>query len=155
MKENTELLNLFTDPFSTKPKELAFQFDFATKNQDANKLEQLIKEAEDVLTTEDNASQASLLYSIGTAYGDFAKLTGLSEKDYYPKVLYCFRKSISLIEADEYNNEKYQPYIVGFKEMLYTNYANALDHCGRNIAAIEVYKKALSIHGDLEWLSAI
>lgn len=148
MNINIASTNLYTDPFSTRAKELSFEFDLATQNQDASKLEQLIKEAEDVLKAEDNASQASLLYSIGTAYGDFAKLTGISEKDYYPKVLYCFRKSISLIEADEYNNEKYQPYIVGFKEILYTNYANALDHCGRNIAAIEVYKKVLSIHSD-------
>lgn len=45
------------------------------------------------------------------------------------------------------SDEKYSPYINGFKLSLYTNYGNAFDHCGRKIAAIEQYQKALKIDG--------
>lgn len=49
---------------------------------------------------------------------------------------------------DKYADEKYRPYVLGLKQVLYTNYANLLDRCGRKIAAIEQYKKALSINRD-------
>ena len=45
MNINIASTNLYTDPFSTRAKELSFEFDLATQNQDASKLEQLIKEA--------------------------------------------------------------------------------------------------------------
>ena len=66
----------------------------------------------------------------------------------FQKVLYYFRKSINLIEQDEYKKDIYRPCVLGLKEILYTNYANALDYCGRKIAAIEQYKKVLSFNSN-------
>lgn len=148
MKNNLDLLNQYTDPFSKKAKELAAKFDFATINKEAEKLKQLLNEAESILDQENDASKAMIYYSLGTAHDDLAKLTESRTEASFQKVLYCFRKSIKLIEQDEYANDKYRPYVLGLKEILYTNYANALDQCGRKIAAIEQYKKVLSFHSD-------
>lgn len=138
----------FFDPFSEKAKKLAEKFDFATINKDIEKLEKLLKDAENMLDGENSASQASIYYSIGTAYSDFADLAGVSGEESIKKQLFCFRKSIKLIETDEYADEKYRPYVLELKQVLYTNYANLLDRCGRKIAAIEQYKKVISINRD-------
>lgn len=138
----------YMNPFSEKVEEFSVRFDSATINKDTTKLQNLLKEAETVLDEENSASQAMLCYSLGTAYDDLARLTGNRTEKSFQKVLYFFRKSISLIEQDENTNKKYSPYVLGLKEVLYTNYANALDHCGRKIAAIEQYKKVLSFHND-------
>jgi len=148
MNDNLTVLSQYIDPFSEKAKNLSAKFDFATMNNNIDELEKLIKEAENVLDGENSASQAMIYYSLGTAYDDFAKLTGNRNEEAFQKILYYFRKSINLIESDEYEDDKYSPYIISLKEILYTNYANALDHCGRKITAIEQYKKALSFHND-------
>lgn len=108
-------------------------------------MELIFEEAEKELCNENSASQARLYYSMATVYSDFATFKGISAEKSIEKQLYCFRRSISLIERDEYSDDIYKPYVLGFKRLLYTNYANALDHCGRKIAAIEQYKKVLSI----------
>ena len=148
MNNSFESLHKYTDPFSDIAKELSVKFDYATINKDVQKLEELIGEAENILFEENPASQAMIYYSLGTAYDDFAKLTRNRNENALQKILYYFRKSIRLIESDEYQDEKYSPYVLGLKEILYTNYANALDHCGRKIPAIEQYKKVLSFHED-------
>lgn len=148
MKNQSKLLNKYCNPFSEKAKELALKFDSATIDKDTEKLKRLFDEAGSILKQENDASKAMIYYSLGTAYDDFARLTGSQTEEAFQKVLYCFRKSINLIEQDEYIKDIYRPYVLGLKEILYTNYANALDRCGRKIAAIEHYKKALSIHSD-------
>ena len=148
MKDNSKLLKKYTDPFSKKAKEMAAKFDFATSNKDAKKLEELLSEAESVVDKENDASKAMIYYSLGTAHDDLAKLNGNRNEESFQKILYFFRKSIKLIELDKYKDEKYSPFVLSQKEILYTNYANALDHCGRKIAAIEQYKKVLSFHSD-------
>lgn len=62
--------------------------------------------------------------------------------------LYYYRESIRLIEDEEYDQEQYAPYVLEFKQNLYTNYGNVLKLCGRFISAIEQYKNALSINRD-------
>ena len=148
MENHSKLLNKYSDPFSDKAKELALKFDLATINKDTEKLKKLFGEAEGILKQENDASKAMIYYSLGTAYDDLARLTGSQTEAAFQKVLYCFRKSINLIEQEEYTKDIYRPYVLGLKEILYTNYANALDHCGRKIAAIEQYKKVLSFHND-------
>ncbi len=148
MKNNLDLLNQYIDPFSDKAKQLALEFDTATINKDIGALKELLDKAEKSLDDENDASKAMIYYSLGTAYEDFAKLTRNRNENALQKILYYFRKSIKLIELDEYQDEKYSPYVLGLKEILYTNYANALDHCGRKIPAIEQYKKVLSFHED-------
>ena len=152
MKNNFDSLNQYTDPFSEQAKKLSLAFDIATINKDVDTVRKLLDDTKKVLVKENEASKAMIYYSLGTAYDDFAKLTENRTEETFQKVLYCFRKSIKLIEQDEYTKEIYRPYVLGLKEILYTNYANALDHCGRKIAAIEQYKKVLSFHNDLEWL---
>ena len=148
MKNNPDLMDKYIDPFSDRAKQLSLEFDAATLNKDINALRHLLDNVEKSLDAENDASKAMLYYSLGTAYDDLARLTGIQTEVAFQKVLYCFRKSINLIEQEEYTKDIYRPYVLGLKEILYTNYANALDHCGRKIAAIEQYKKVLSFHND-------
>lgn len=148
MKETIEMSNKYINPFSKRVQELSQKLDEATINKDVAKLGKLLEEARDMLDSEDFASQASIYYSMGTACGDYADLSGDSGEEPIKRQLYYFRKSIALIEMDKYADEKYRPYVLGLKQVLYTNYANLLDRCGRKIAAIEQYKKALSINRD-------
>lgn len=145
MKDKFDSLNQYTDPFSKHVRELSAKFDLATTNKDTQKIKELFIVAENSLDGENSSSQAMLYYSLGTAYDNYAKITGNRNEAALKKILYYFRKSIKLIELYEYD-DKCAPYLLGLKELLYTNYANVLDYCGRKIAAIEQYKKALSIH---------
>lgn len=135
------------NPFSENSKILANKFDSATIAKNTEELELLINQALEIIENENVASQAQIYYSIGTAYSDIAILTGISnDESLREKQLFYFRKSLSLIESKELEKLEYRPYILGFKFNLYTNYANALKHLGRNIAAIEQYKKVLDIN---------
>ena len=135
----------YIDPFSDKTKKLSQQFDNATINKDIDQLYRLIDQAKELVQYEDTASQAQLYYSIGTVYGDIASINSASNDQLVKKQLYYFRKSITLIQFKELTEPKYSPYVDALKLNLYTNYGNTLDHCGRKIAAIEQYRKALSI----------
>ena len=146
MRKNEADHNEYVDPFSIQAKELALSFDEATDENDLDRLEALLDKAQKLVLSENEPSQAYIFYSIGTAYSDFSKLKGISFQESVKKRLYFFRKSIGIIEKDEYNDKLYEPYIFGFKEILYTNYANALDECGRKIAAIDYLKKVLAIN---------
>ncbi len=148
MKYNHNLIDKYIDPFSDKAKQLALEFDTATINKNIDALKELLEKAEKLLDDEDDASKATIYYSLGTAYDDLAKLTESRAEESTKKVLYYFRKSIKLIEQEEYEKNKYRPYVLGLKESLYTNYANILDRCGRKIASIEQYKKVLLFHSD-------
>lgn len=133
----------YIDPFSKATTELTRRFDAATISRDYETLSTLLDEAMVLIRTETSASQARLYYSLATTYSDFAKFKGLSKDESIKKQLYYFRKSIELINSMDNDKEEYEPFIRGFKAMLFTNYANALDNCGRKIAAIEQYKNAL------------
>lgn len=146
MRKNEADYNEYVDPFSIQAKEIALSFDKATDENDLERLEVLLDKAQKLVLSENEPSQAYIFYSIGTVYSDFSKLKGISFQESVKKRLYFFRKSIGIIEKDEYNDKLYEPYILGFKEILYTNYANALDECGRKIAAIDYLKKVLAIN---------
>lgn len=148
MKNQSKMLNKYCDPFSDKAKKLALKLDAATIDQDTEKLKSLFDDAENILRQENDASKAMIYYSLGTAHSDLANLTGDQTEMAFQKVLYYFRKSINLIEQDEYKKDIYRPCVLKLKEILYTNYANALDYCGRKIAAIEQYKKVLSFNSN-------
>lgn len=136
----------YIDPFSNESEMYAKRLDDATISGDIEKLETLLNEIEIALPNTDVISQSRLYYSIGTVYRDFAKAKGLSQEESLKKQLYCFRKSIDIIENEEYSKKEYAPYVNGFMRILYTNYANTLSSCGRKIEAIAQYKKAISIH---------
>lgn len=148
MKNQSKMLKKYRDPFSDKAKKLALKFDSAIIAQDTEKLKSLFDDAESILKEENDASKAMIYYSLGTAHSDLARLIGDQTETALQKVLYYFRKSINLIEQDEYKKDIYRPCVLALKEILYTNYANALDYCGRKIAAIEQYKKVLSFNSN-------
>ncbi len=148
MTNISEILKQYDDPFSENAKEMSQKFDRTTDLKDIAELTKLLAEPETLLVNENVPSQAMLYYSLGTATDDLARLTGNDNEATVKRVLYYFRKSINLIEVEECEKDDIRPYINGLKEILYTNYANALDRCGRKIPAIEQYKKVLSIHSD-------
>ena len=136
----------YINPFSQESEIYAKKLNDAIIAEDYVQLEKLLDEIEMTIPDVDAASQARLYYSIGTVYNDFARAKGLTYEESLKKQLYCFRKSIDIIENEEYSKKEYVPYVKGFKRILYTNYANTLSFCGRKIEAIEQYKKALNIH---------
>lgn len=146
MRKNDADYSKYLDPFSMQVKNFALSFDKATDENDLERIETLLDEAQKLVDSENEPSQAYLFYSMGTVYNDFSKLKGLSFHESVKKRLYLFRKSIGIIEKKEYKDKLYGPYILGFKEVVYTNYANVLDECGRKIAAIDYLKKVLTIN---------
>lgn len=136
----------YVNPFSEESEIYAQKLDDATSMKDIDQLGVLLDEIESVLPDVDVASQARLYYSIGTVYSDFAKAKGVSYEESLKKQLYCFRKSIDIIEDEEFSRREYDPYVKGFKCILYTNYANTLNACGRKIEAVAQYKKAININ---------
>lgn len=134
------------DPFSDIAKDLAIKFDDATDAGDTELLRSLIRQAEEVIKTQDKASQLQIYYSLGTAYGDLEKLDAQFDREaLIEKQLYYFRKSVLLTKEEELQLEELKPYILGIKRILYVNYGNALDQCGRKISAIEQYFLSLEI----------
>ena len=146
MRKNDADYSKYLDPFSMQVKNFALSFDKATDENDLERIETLLDEAQKLVDSENEPSQAYLFYSMGTVYNDFSKLKGLSFHESVKKRLYLFRKSIGIIEKKEYKDKLYGPYVLGFKEVVYTNYANVLDECGRKIAAIDYLKKVLTIN---------
>lgn len=138
----------YINPFSNQSQLFSKKFDNATDEGDSEKLKLLIDDALNIINKENIASQAQLYYSIGTVYGDIARIENTNDESCIEKQLFYFRKSLELINSIELSDEKYIPYINGFKLNLYTNYGNTLDHCGRKIAAIEQYQKAIRIKRD-------
>ncbi len=136
----------YKDPFSDIAKDLAIKFDEATDAGNIELLKSLIEQASEIVESQDKASQLQIFYSLGTVYGDLLKLDLQCDRELYlEKQLYFFRKSIQLAEVEELQVEKYKPYILGIKRILYVNYGNALDQCGRKISAIEQYFLSLKI----------
>ena len=136
----------YIDPFSDASKELAIQIDEASTNQDVEELYNLINKSKKIIESEDDASRAHIYFTIGTAYGEIANIYFSSNRvDLKNEQIYYFRKSIELVQLEELSKLEYTPYIKGLERILYTNYGNVLDTCGRKIAAIEQYKKVLNI----------
>lgn len=136
----------YINPFSKESEIYAQKLDDASIEGNFELLDQLLCEIEKALPDTDAATQARLYYSIGTVYSDFAKFKGLSYDESIRKQLYCFRKSVGIIENEEYAKKEYSPYVKWFKRILYTNYANTLSSCGRKIEAISQYKNAIKVH---------
>ena len=99
--------NQVTNPFSETSQQIAILFDKATIEGNAEKILDLISKTEKLLQTENAASQATLYYSIATAYSDYYALCNTSRDEPIRKQLYAFRKSISLIESEQCNKEEY------------------------------------------------
>jgi len=127
--------------------ELAIEFDNAYYENNIPKTIELIKKAEEKLLALDVFSQANVCYSLGTSYGDIATLDEtLGTVENLEKQLFYFQKSIKLLPPLELTDPELLPYVNGLQLPLYTNYANALDKCGRKLKALEMYNMALNIN---------
>lgn len=104
--------------------------------------EYLIK-LEDYVAVKNSGEYAPIFYYIGTIYGELAgelRRQGIHYSDpiiveYRKQANYYFRKAIELMDADEF-----------LLLLVYTNYANNLDSCGRVIESLRLYRKALKIN---------
>lgn len=142
----------FVNPFPKLCEEYAQRFDVASDNNDVQAIRGLLSELEDFLKKHTDVIYAPLYYCMGTSYGnlrthgysvesDEAELS-LEKKDVsLEHELYCFRHCLELLDDPELLKEEFEPYIRGLKLQLYTNYANALEDCGRKAAAMKFYRK--------------
>lgn len=91
------------------------------------------------------SEHAIVFYYLGTGYSELANYASKNKSDnsdlldveYRRKSLYYFRKAISLLELTEDTKTLFH--------LIYTNYANSLDACGRVIEALRIYRKAIGI----------
>lgn len=95
--------------------------------------------------THNTFEYAIVFYYLGTGYSELANHTIKNKSEtsdvscvqYRRKALYYFRKAISLIELTDDTKTLYH--------LIYTNYANSLDACGRVIEALRIYRKAICL----------
>ena len=147
----------FVNPFPKLCEDYANRFDIASDNNDIQTIRNLLSESEDFLRKHSDAIYAPLYYCMGTSYGnlrahgysiesDETELS-LERKDAsLERELYCFRHCLELLDDPVLLKEEFKPYIIGLKLQLYTNYANALEDCGRKAAAMKFYRKVLEIN---------
>lgn len=134
------------NPFNEKIFEFDKELDLAFDEKNHEQMITIINQMKSEIENFNNISKSKIYYSLGTAYGNLPLLDEqFQNEETIEKQLFYFRESINLIELinlEEINN----PYILGFKLNLYTNYANCLENIGRKILAIEYYNKALNIN---------
>jgi len=75
----------YKNPFSDNVQIISAEFDRTTDEGEPEKLKLLIDNALNIIDKEDIASQAQLYYSIGTAYGDIARLESTNDENYIEK----------------------------------------------------------------------
>lgn len=145
------------DPFSQICHEYAAKFDIATDNNDIEGVRSLINEVEVFLKNHTDAVYAPLYYSLGTSYDNLRAYSysakainegynlSLEEKDsLFKKELFYFRHCLELLDTESLSDKEFMPYIVELRLLTYTNYANALESCGRKAAAMKYYRNVLS-----------
>ncbi len=112
-----------TDPFPEICVDYALQFDTASDNSDVELIRKLLGEVEAFLENHSDAVYAPLYYYLGTSYGNLrthgyslsgtTEPTVLSSKDMDDSLegeIYCFRRCLELLDADELSKEEYKPH---------------------------------------------
>lgn len=147
----------FINPFPKLCEEYAQRFDVASDNNNVRAVRELLSESEEFLKNHTDVIYAPLYYYMGTSYGNLrthgysiesndAELSLEKADASLERELYCFRHCMELLDDTELLKEEFGPYITGLKLQLYTNYANTLRDCGRNVAAMKFYRKVLEIN---------
>jgi len=89
-----------------------------------------------------------MYYSLATAVSAVGRLERKKEEpisfENLQKQLFYYRKAIALFEEEQVKSES-SIELITMKAVIYTNYGNALNECGRSIAAIEQYHQALAV----------
>ena len=119
----------------------AIKIDELTMSKDYEGLKKELGQFQDIVLPTEEPNSACLFYYLGTGYGilaDYYNKVSMNNTDAknYRKLSFSYmRKAIELFEMYGKN----QTLLL----RAYTNYANALDSCGRVIEAIKIYRKAL------------
>ena len=124
------------------------QFDEAIIKGDVARLKVLVQKVERDVETHDIFYRLHIYYSLATA----VSAIGLFERgkgeplsyEILQKQLCYYRKAIALFDEKQIKNET-STALITMKAVIYTNYGNALNECGRKIVAIEQYHQALAI----------
>ena len=132
-------------PCSAASERIATELDNTIILKDIAGLNERINEALALAESEAGISKATVLYCLGTAYGALSSISGTEDEESLKKQIYFLRKSISQLESSECVAPEHSLYIKTYKINAYVNYGNVLSRCGRIIAAIEQYKKALEL----------
>lgn len=132
-------------PCSDAAEKIATKFDAAIIAGDPVALEEHINEALTLVESEDEISKATIYYCLGTAYGALDSIGETNTEESLKKQIYFFRKSIALLETVECSAPDFSLHVKTYKTNTYINYGNVLCRCGRIIAAIAQYKKALEL----------
>ena len=132
-------------PCSLATEKIATELDDAIITKDIVVLNERINEALALAESEDAISKATIYYCLGTAYGALDSIGGTNNEESLKKQIYFFRKSITQLEAPECSAPGFSLHVKTYKTNAYINYGNVLCRCGRIIAAIAQYKKALEL----------
>ena len=132
-------------PCSDAAEKIATKFDAAIIAGDPVALGEHINEALTLVESEDEISKATIYYCLGTAYGALDSIGETNTEESLKKQIYFFRKSIALLETAECSAPDFSLHVKTYKTNTYINYGNVLCRCGRIIAAIAQYKKALEL----------
>lgn len=122
------------------------KMDSFTIERDYEGINALLMEMKNLITDEGSIEFAPVFYFIGTGYSVLCdheresdrSMQNIDANKYRKLSLYYFRKAIALFEKCEPRPDMILS--------VYTNYANALDSCGRVIEALSVYRKAIDFY---------
>ena len=136
------------DRFSVECEAYATKVDELVVDKKYEELKTYISLIEEYAEKHDAPEYAPIFYYLGTAKGVLADQqlrnnNSKIDREYLKlrkESFYYFRKSIEMIESIDENH----PLLL----LVYTNYANGLDTCGRVIEAIRIYRKAINISGN-------
>lgn len=122
---------------------IAMDFDEAIESHDPSKIVNQIKSAKKKLRSCSGLSAARLHYYIATAYAELDFRDTADQIDKIQKQLRHYRESLDALSTVEEKDQS-NVYIMTYAQVL-TNYGNLLKKCGRFVAAIDSYQRAIQI----------
>lgn len=121
------------------------EIDRFTVDKDYKGLESYLQQVEEFAVSHDSPEYAPVFYYLGTGKAEIAdnfrrqsdmKINTIAD-EFYKQSFYYFRKAVDYANLCENS--------VPLLLLIYTNYANGLDSCGRVIEAIRIYRKAINL----------
>lgn len=123
--------------------EIALAFDEAIESHDPSRIVKQINSAKKELHSCSGLAAARVHFYIATAYAELAFRDAADRSDKIHKQLRHFRESLDALSTVEPKDQS-DVYIMTTAQVL-TNYGNLLKKCGRFVAAIDSYQRALQI----------
>lgn len=122
---------------------IAMGFDEAIESRNPSKIVNQIKSAKKELRSCSGLAAARLHYYIATAYAELDFRDAADRTDKIHKQLRHYRESLDALSTVKPKDQS-NVYIITNAQVL-TNYGNLLKKCGRFVAAIDSYQKAIQI----------